>query len=354
VEYDVNRPYGGSVRTRQLQEILARLGNPLLEHNIYALGSINRWRNYARGMAAYIKHQPPVRLKPRNLWLLGSRAIGYGDFFVAHRDAGVCLWETTFDHLGPAIARHRGIPVVALPHNLESLVPAQLNQYSQDSVLKNFSHDLASFSRCDAVFTISREEQWLLNLCGCQADYLPYFPAQARAEWLLEIRRQRISAPQTNYLILGSASYPPTFQGMAELTKALGRFGRIGDQFVFAGYGTERLAGLGVSGNFQFLGSVTDEHLRQLLVAAKTALVYQNANAGALTRIPELILAGVPVLANEAACRSWQDLPGLCSYATFPELESLLGRELPLPPVPAPPQAAEGRLLAAIRKLLKV
>jgi hypothetical protein len=82
----------------------------------------------------------------------------------------------------------------------------------------------------------------------------------------------------------------------------------------------------------------------------RALLLHQRAAAGAVTRIAEMLVAGVPVIGNPVACRSALPLDGVRCYDDVEQLGALLQAPLPMPPVPDAPRAAEERLIASIRR----
>ena len=98
-------------------------------------------------------------------------------------------------------------------------------------------------------------------------------------------------------------------------------------------------------------GRVSDDRLEELMATSKAAIVHQRAGAGTLTRITELLVAGVPVIANVHAARIAYHYEGVHLYEREEELASLISSDLPTPPVPPRPAADESRVIEAIRRL---
>jgi hypothetical protein len=86
----------------------------------------------------------------------------------------------------------------------------------------------------------------------------------------------------------------------------------------------------------------------------KAAIVYQECGSGALTKICEFLLAGVPVLANQHAARSYYNCSGVIEFASVAELPLLIkhisGPELKIAE-PAKPDYSE--LILQVTALLK-
>lgn len=140
-------------------------------------------------------------------------------------------------------------------------------------------------------------------------------------------------------LLLGTFYNKPTFDGYVELLENIKRNTNI--QINVAGFGSERLADLFKDQNIKIWGSVDKDTLKQLIISADYGIIHQQASSGALTRIPELILAGLPLLVNAHAARSNFDVSGLKIYNTYEELTDLLEAQPVMPPVLRRPVAEQ-------------
>ncbi|HZQ48272.1 MAG TPA: hypothetical protein VFC07_14745, partial [Verrucomicrobiae bacterium] len=263
----------------------------------------------------------------------------------------VLLWEVTRrNHQAvPFLARRFGYSVVALPHNLQTLVPA-LAPARREMITRYFEEELRALRAVDAIFTISREEQWLLLLHELAPLYLPYFPVEKLAGDLLKLRSRRQGAGANRLLILGTAWNVPTHLGMMELIEMLRDLpGGAAMPVDIAGFGTEQLQGRLDGTAWRLHGGVDDAKLAELMQNARAVLVHQRSGAGVLTRIPEMLLAGLPVIANGIAARSHARLDGLYVYETREELSELLQHPLAEPAAPRRPAGAEQRLVQVVR-----
>ncbi|NJK52908.1 MAG: glycosyltransferase family 4 protein [Leptolyngbyaceae cyanobacterium SU_3_3] len=248
---------------------------------------------------------------------------------------------TTKNYVAPFVAKDQNFKVIAIPQNLESFVP--------DAFHESLSTEIQALAKADIVFCISREEEWLLRLHGANAHYLPYYPPHAIEQHLLTIRRDR--APKNRYLILGSASNPPTRQGMIEQIHWLKQIRQhLSFEVDIVGYKTESLQEY-CDETFVLHGTVSDNQLTTILTQTKTALIHQTASSGALTRIPELLTAGIPVVANGNACRSAHSYSGIYCYDDLFELLDRLNQPLDPAPMLPRPVTAEKRFIDAVQHL---
>jgi len=235
-------------------------------------------------------------------------------------------------------AKTRGIPLVAFSQNIETLSREQVEHASQREM---FTYELELLSMCDLVVTISTEETWLLRNFGLDPVYLPYFPVKETADRCDKVRTKRQNSIKTNFLLLGTVYNLPTLEGMKKVITAITQDSILrNDRLIIAGYGTMQLASFADDSRIEVLGELTDTELDELLTATKGCIVYQENGSGALTKIPELLTAGVPVIINSHAARSHHNLPGIFEFDTLEHLGeqmAVAAKSKQFPQVLAPP-----------------
>jgi hypothetical protein len=338
--------HGGQHRSLQVMEILRCGGFEPRALAESVTGS--RALRLFDGARQLLENPQPLRNAHKRIGALGYHAERVRQALRQFAAPRVLVWERTREHLLGQTARRAGVRVVALPQNLESMVHGQRDPLTGETPPASFETELRALGAADAIFTISREEQWLLSLRGMDADYLPYHPPEPLRDKLLAVRRSR-RAPG-RFLVLGTVNNPPTEAGMRvqlELLEGIARSSNL--QVDVVGYGTERLAR--TSQHLAFHGALSNPKLEELLLEARALLLHQRAAAGAVTRIPEMLVAGVPIIGNPIACRSAHDLDGVHCYEDARGLAALMAQPLQTPPVPEPPRASEERLLDCIRRL---
>lgn len=257
----------------------------------------------------------------------------------------VFLWENTTDYDMLYLLKATGHPVFALPHNIESLVSG----HSIDAL----TQEVACLKLCDGVFAISKEETWLLRLLGVKAFYLPYFPPKEVETHFLMIRNRREHRrinERKKYLLLGSASNYPTRKGMQTLLDAAANHPLPFDLGI-AGYRTNALR-VPKQAGITFYGTVTNEVLDGILEETDAVLVFQPPTTGALTRIPEMLLAGIPVFVNFDAGRNYLDLNDVHLYDSFEGLFEALENFVPYQTEPIKRDALSENKFATIIKHL--
>jgi hypothetical protein len=341
---------GGQHRSAQLEELVLRAG--LRPFPLAAGNTSELWR-YILGWAFVARYGLPAGTSLNQVRHFGATFHRWRTLTGEVGAPRVLVWEDT--HLNnaalPRLARRSGCRMLAVPMNLESLVPGAPGP-SDRRIRGRLRAECSALRLADEVFTISREEQWFLAACGLAADYLPYHPPVQVAAFLDAIRRERRSVPRERWLVVGSVGNHATLAGMTELIRLLTRLPGGRDlPLDIAGFRTEQLSDLVTGTSHRLHGTVSQDQLAALLKSARAALVHQVAAAGCLGRIREMVLAGVPVIANPIAARNAHHLGGVHIYDSVADLHALLQRELAEPPPIERPIHAEDRFIRALRRL---
>ena len=262
------------------------------------------------------------------------------------------IWERTQRHGGFAAARARGIPTVAVAHNIESLVSNEALTYAKGGLHGRFAAECAQLALADHRFVISERDQWLLSLFGIDSSVLPYYPPQRRRLALETVRARRAPCDQNRrFLVMGSAYYPPTYEGMRYILRVMINSGVLarGITIDVMGFGSERLRQDCDAKGIRFHGSVSDDEMFDLMAATTAAILYQHHGTGALTRVVDFLLAGVPVLANPAAARSYEHLADVRVFFDEDDLvESMRGCFPPLAAAVGYPARSAARFLNSL------
>lgn len=234
------------------------------------------------------------------------------------------LWENTNDVAPLYLMKAAGAKIIGYPHNLESLVPTQCDPVTHKQAPYWLYDEIERLKLCDEVYAISKEETWLLQLFGVNAKYYPYYPPKEIEQELLEIKKQRDARKKNEkkqYLILGSATNPPTRMGMQKLIDYFEQQHDVNYTIHVAGYNTESL---NVSGDAVCNhGTVNPEELEELLINTDGIIIYQPTTSGALTRVVENRIANIPIYANFGAARDFYNLPDVQVYEKLEDLNEL-------------------------------
>jgi glycosyltransferase involved in cell wall biosynthesis len=150
---------------------------------------------------------------------------------------------------------------------------------------------------------------------GFRSTYYPYLPVDEIRQRLRSIRRLRGSATPSErfFLMVGSCAHGTTrasFEWFIDNVRARGL--PDGVRVVVTGSRTEQLLrGAAPIDGIELRGWIDQEELDRLLVQATAVLVPQLFGFGALTRLPELACAGIPVIASIHPTLAIDPPPGL-------------------------------------------
>ncbi len=347
--------YGGSRRTLQIQEIV--------EHHDYQITDIENFHNttrisrYSQGFKLITQHKFSIKPHLKMVGKCGHSYQTYQANFARYPQSKVFLSENSNNLISYYAAREANLKIVVLPQNIESLVVNCKDYFTGQGLPHSLESEIEHLKKADAIFCISREEQWLLKLRGVKADFLPYYPPTNVVRSLIEVRNYRANNQHQNenrFLILGSAHNKPTILGMIEQLKWLYSIDRQDDFAIdIAGYDTEQIQSqFPYRSNFKFHGTVTSEKLQDLMLNTKAILLHQDTGVGALTRIPEMLIAGIPVIASSHACRSAWEYDGVYCYENELELAELMTKDFTVPEIPPSPVNAEKRFINYLNKII--
>jgi hypothetical protein len=319
---------------------------------------VSRWRAYLAGLDARWRFGAHASVDRAGFGLLGFRSEFYRKSVKEHRGTRLLLWETTYDTLLPTFAKAAGFKVVALPHNLEALVSEKVFGDSGYDPASDLRSEIGRLRLADRVFLIAKEERWLLEAHRLTPFYLPFFPDPELERQCLGIRAQRSAQANTNgsiqgpLLVLGSGFNPATARGMRQQLTWLAAHAPKTEVRV-VGPSTNSVLTEFRSDNVKLLGRVSREVLVTLLKTCSALLIHTYGGAGAVTRIPEALLAGIPVIANANAARDQHGNPGVYEYETEDEFMALAASALTTPPAPSRPILAETRFQGELQVLAK-
>lgn len=217
------------------------------------------------------------------------------------------------------------IPIIAYPHNLESLVPDNRMFFLKKSVFKRFAFEIKHLALAKKIFCISFEESWLLSCLGLPASVLLSDSSIQRKAFFTEINEARQSSSILDgFLILGSVYNPPSRMGFTELINMLSREEFDKFHFRVAGNHTQILAGDYQKPNIEFLGEIDEDSLKSELSKTKAMIIHHVATSGVLTRIQDALHCGIPVIANPFAAKSYYFHPSIRIYQNSSELHKAL------------------------------
>ncbi len=335
---------GGVWRRRQIDEILRRHGiEPV---NLERPPGLPFPRRVARALVlkARFGSDVPTRRRP-----LG--AAEYSDRFYTHnaRREGLLpaiVLESGAEPVAVAALKGQGLTVAVVLPAINSLWLGRPNPVT-GPYPNAFHAELHALKMADHVFSISREEQLLLNNFGVGARYLPYFPDEVRAAALAAERVGRAPQPR-EYLICATRGNTDTVDSFREQVAWIEAAAPADAVFHVTGHQTEPLREVWSGPRFEFHGTCPDDRFAKIKARCAAVCIHQRAGLGALTRVPDMLMAGLAVVANGAAARSFIGAAGVHVYDTPSEMGALLAGDIPTPPPPPRPLELEDALAACL------
>ncbi len=210
------------------------------------------------------------------------------------------------------------IPTVIASQNFESLDVSRFTFDSRVSVQRagvDFANELSSLAQFDERFAISKVEASALTGVGLSCKLYPYVPRGQVRETLVAsaAMRKTTSIRRGLFVLIGSAFHAPTRRSMEWFVQHAVQDGLPrGVHIVVAGSNVgELLADRVTVPQLEVRGRLSTVELTALLVASNAALVPQRMGFGALTRLPELACAGVPVVTFPHAAYALDVPPGV-------------------------------------------
>jgi len=216
-----------------------------------------------------------------------------------------------------------------------------------------FLTEVENLRLADAVFCISREEQWLLANLGIRAAYLPYFPDTERERTLLQERAARggrVGSARQEFLICATRGNTDIVDSFREQVDWIQRaFPENGPEFHVTGHQTEAVRDIWSDSRFVFHGTCPEEEFISIKRRCCAICLHSQKGLGAMTRVPDMLLAGLPVIANATAARSFLNLDGVHLYDTQREFRELLQADFPMPAAPQRPVELGAEFLDCLR-----
>jgi hypothetical protein len=235
------------------------------------------------------------------------------------------LWEATkaIPDL-PSKIHDFSIPIFAIPHNIESLVFNQKTFFQKNNPINSLKSELSQLELCSNIFVISSFDFGKISNQHKKLKLLSYYPPNIG--FFKDIRKKRERTKGDFYLILGSASNPPTYSGMKELLIYL-TSKDISNTFIIAGNGTETFNKFVKEGkNFELLGLVDIFKLEYLFLNCKAIIINQPTTSGLILRLIECQISGIPIIGNLNYFEDYKNEKGFYLYNNWDSLSRILSK----------------------------
>jgi len=247
----------------------------------------------------------------------------------------------------------KNIPTVSIIHNIESFVPRSMTIHPQWSLLKD---EVNLINNTNLSVTIAREDTWLLRNFGMKCYYHPYYPPVDTEAELAKIRIARRKSHKKFFLCMGTAYNPPTLFGMQILINSWSNLMHGKIPLIIAGYGVDGFFDQPPSTTaITIVGEVSHIEMTSLLTECIACILHQETGSGALTKIPELLRSGIPIIASQHAARSYEGTEGLYEYQELAEIPKIMQDIIQgIHSTPYLPKPDEKRLLTRVTSALRL
>jgi glycosyltransferase involved in cell wall biosynthesis len=253
-----------------------------------------------------------------NSWVEPEFVADYSALVAKYDGPKICVVEHAVFGQIVELNGRLGIPTVSAFHNLEALDVTRFDWRRRSivyTVMTDFGNELRLLGRCAQRLVISKVETGFLGGLGLESRYYPYLPVGPIRESLsvTRARRARGGLEPGLIVVLGSAAHGVTGESMRWFAEAALAHGLpTGVRVVAVGAGSDGLlpTGQNVRG-LELRGWVDQPEMDDLLARAAAAVIPQRSGFGALTRLPELACAGVPVITFTHPTYALNPPPGL-------------------------------------------
>jgi glycosyltransferase involved in cell wall biosynthesis len=216
-------------------------------------------------------------------------------------------------------------------------------------------------ARAERSWMLSQVEQGFLRSLGLPAEYVPFYPVGDAMTQLQDLRRRRsVATIDPGLFVISGSPIHQNNLALAELLASLD-LERLdaGVRIAVTGFDRRQIDfSRYASAKVQFLGRLDNAAFGDLLVKACAVLVPQIAGFGCLTRILEMLAAGIPVLADAMTTSATGPMPGAIYVAPgetrWPDaIKAMDGglKEIPLALVEPWLAAARQQAMAALHDL---
>lgn len=320
---DLSKATGGCNRSLQIYEIFIRNGWILkpINHSIYQ--SSVPLKTVFKAFTSISRDGPflpfsvdSIRAQGRSNYMVRALLDDYPSV------KGVVMEGTGYGVLSSLPEwKLAGKKIILVPHNIESLA-ANLDVWTHKnlSIAQRFQYEQKWLAIADAIFTISIEEAWWLELHGLRSSFLPYYPPVKRKSMLETVRKNRTPDNNIGWLYISDFNNPPNRLGAQLMLDWLKTVPNPPNSLTIAGRGCDWFSSRYASSlpNYcTFVGEISDEKLFSLYCRCTAQLIIHPPTSGMLTRVIDAALAGIPVVGNLMALKSYSFL---FSYSNPPIL----------------------------------
>ena len=243
----------------------------------------------------------------------------------------IVLWESNvhYNFASLLLLKKLRFKIIALPHNVESLVPGKVDNYLLcDPSGSQFQSEIYYFSLCDYLLPISELDCRNISNLRLPTQCLPYIPHPdpcSLYEAVYQNRSVSTLSPSITIVVPSTCENSSSLYSARQLLHYISSEKSLSNYiFHFCGKGTQMLLHPSLPQNVVISGYLNDTDYESLLCSSWSLLIYNSSPTGVLTRVAELERTGIPILVNEKASVPSRTTPCLSFYSSLVELPAKL------------------------------
>lgn len=186
-----------------------------------------------------------------------------------------------------------------------------LDSMNARAILTSFANELIFNARATRTWCLSRLEDHFLQASGITSGYFPYYPIGESDDCLVSVRRER--RPELGLFVICGGANGQNMLALQSFLQSLKR-NDIPAGARIAITGLERLPedwASHLGAQIEFVGSLEEECFHSLLSRSHAVLIPQRCGFGCMTRIPDMLCAGIPVVADAIVANGNGEVPGV-------------------------------------------
>ncbi len=298
--------FGGKARSVQLKELIEEKG---YQFKKVELSKPNKWQVILYGIAFFLRFGYFKPFGYRSFVNSAYLYFGYTQLFKQYPGIQIVIKEGTGygDLVIVDIIKKIGRKIYLIPADIESLCEYPNAWTHTLPKIKRFEVELKYYRKADAVFCISEEESWILRIFEANAYFLPYYPSINKKDLIEKRRINRQPDKDFGILTFGRFDNTPQRRGLLNLLEDIKKKRiQLSYNLNIAGVGSEYFIDVvkGIN-NIKVLGELSDNELEECLYKCIAVLFYHKPTGGMITRVPDMLLSGIPIIGNEDALKSY-------------------------------------------------
>lgn len=213
---------------------------------------------------------------------------------------------------------HNLLPMTSAFAKIKGHEASRLDRLDVRAVLTSFANDLIFSAEAERTWALSIVESQFLEACGIASGYLPYYPVGESEDGLRAVRRQR--RPEAGLFVICGGGNDQNLLGLQALLRHLRKEDiPAGARIVIVGLQVlPKALTVHLEEKIEFRGRLPEGEFSDLLAKAHAVLIPQTCGFGCITRVADMLCAGIPVVAGAILANGIGQVPGVRFVADTP------------------------------------